>query len=63
MRCAFCGNEFDEKEAKQGCGACPGGCHSVHCPKCNYSNPLEPRLIRKIRSMFSTNDEHGGDGG
>lgn len=61
MTCGFCGHEFDPGEARQGCGACPGGCHAVHCPKCNYANPLEPKLIMKIRSLFTGNDKDEGE--
>jgi hypothetical protein len=57
MICAFCGNEFDEKEGINGCGGCSGGCHSVHCPRCNYKNPLEPDIVKKLRAIFGKNDE------
>jgi len=54
MVCAFCGYEFDEKtEGKQGCGGCRGGCHTVHCPRCNYKNPLEPALIKGLRKILT----------
>lgn len=53
MICGFCGHEFDEKDGKKGCGTCPGGCNSVHCPVCNYKNPAEPDFIRKIRAKFA----------
>jgi len=61
MKCGFCGQSFDESEGIKGCGGCPGGCHSIHCPRCNYKNPLEPQLIKKLRTIFSKNDAHKGD--
>ncbi len=61
MKCGFCGYEFDESDGKQGCGGCSGGCRSIHCPRCNYKNPLEPELIKKIRRIFNNNDAHKGD--
>lgn len=61
MICGFCGHTFDESDGKQSCGGCPGGCHSIHCPRCNYKNPLEPDLIKKIRKLFNKNDVHKGD--
>ena len=61
MICSFCGHTFDETEGKQGCGGCPGGCHSIHCPRCNYKNPVEPELIKKIRNIFGKNKAHKGD--
>ena len=51
MRCGFFGYEFDQDQANQGCGSCMGGCHSVHCPRCNYKNPLEPGFIKKLRKL------------
>ena len=61
MKCGFCGHEFDEHEGKKGCGSCPGGCHSVHCPRCNYQNPIEPDMIRSIKKFFSKNGTNKGD--
>ncbi|MCL2761039.1 MAG: hypothetical protein FWD70_05265 [Desulfuromonadales bacterium] len=51
MICSFCGYSFDVSEGKRGCGNCFGGCKAVHCPRCNYKNPEEPALIRKIKSV------------
>jgi rubredoxin len=53
MKCGFCGAEFDESEGKKGCGSCPGGCASIHCPHCNYKNPVETALIKKIRTLLN----------
>lgn len=53
MICGFCGYQFDENAAKHGCGSCLGGCHSIHCPRCNYKNPLEATLIKSIKSLFN----------
>jgi rubredoxin len=61
MICGFCGHEFNENDGKKGCGGCPGGCHSVHCPRCNYKNPLETDLMRSIKKLFSKNADHKGD--
>lgn len=61
MICGFCGHEFEEDEGKKGCGSCPGGCHNIHCPRCNYSNPLEPGLIKSIKKLFVKNDNNNLD--
>ncbi|MDU0459840.1 MAG: hypothetical protein RW306_14035 [Geobacteraceae bacterium] len=61
MICGFCGHTFDENVARQGCGGCHGGCHSVHCPRCNYKNPLETALVKKLRRIFKKNDADKGD--
>jgi len=52
MICGFCGCEFEESAGKKGCGGCHGGCHSIHCPRCNYKNPLEPGVVRKLKKIF-----------
>lgn len=54
MKCGFCGFEFDEGEANAGCKSCPmsAGCRMVKCPRCNYENPPEPSLVRKIRKII-----------
>lgn len=62
MKCGFCGHEFDENEGKQGCGGCGGGCHSIHCPRCNYKNPMESGLIRSIKKLFVKNDTQNDKG-
>ncbi|GFE60386.1 hypothetical protein [Geobacter sp. AOG2] len=59
MICGFCGHEFDENESKHGCGGCPGGCHSVHCPRCNYKNPLEPAFIGKLKNLLQRKTSPG----
>ena len=61
MICGFCGMEFDEQTAKKGCGGCHGGCHSVHCPRCNYKNPRETAVARGLKSLFGKKDNHKGD--
>jgi rubredoxin len=62
MKCGFCGYEYDENEGENGCGNCPGGCHSVHCPRCNYKNPLEPSLIKSVRKLFSMKENNSKKG-
>lgn len=54
MKCGFCGFEFDEAEANAGCKSCPmsAGCRMIKCPRCNYENPPEPSLVRKIRNII-----------
>ncbi len=61
MICGFCGHEFDQKDGKRGCGGCRGGCYSVHCPQCNYKNPLELELVKTIKLIFNRNDSKKGD--
>lgn len=57
MKCGFCGHEFDEGQAKKACGGCPGGCHSVHCPRCDYKNPLEPKLVGRLRGILTKRED------
>lgn len=61
MKCGFCEYEFDESAGKKGCGGCPGGCHSLHCPRCNYKNPLEPAFVGKLKAIFKKNVHGKGD--
>jgi len=51
MKCAFCGELLpDEPDtSRERCGACPGGCRKVHCPRCGYANPLVPGFLKKIQ--------------
>ncbi len=58
MICSFCGFKFDEDDGKKGCGGCHGGCHSIHCPRCNYKNPLEPELLKSFKKLFKSIDNH-----
>ena len=53
MRCGFCGHEFPEEEGIQGCRNCPvsSGCKMVKCPRCNYENPPEPALMKKLKRL------------
>jgi hypothetical protein len=54
MKCGFCGHEFDESDANAGCKSCPlsSGCRMLKCPRCNYENPPEPSLVRKIKNIM-----------
>jgi rubredoxin len=54
MKCGFCGFEFAENEGNTGCRNCPmvSGCKMVKCPRCNYENPPEPAVIKKIKKIF-----------
>jgi len=61
MKCSYCGHLFEEDEGKKSCGGCPGGCHSIHCPRCNYKNPQEPELLKKIRRILNKNNADKGD--
>jgi rubredoxin len=60
MICGFCGFSFNEEDGKMGCGGCPGGCHSVHCPRCNYKNPLESGAVKKLKALFEKNQKNKG---
>ena len=62
MICGFCGFEFEEESGKKGCGGCSGGCHSVHCPRCNYKNPLESVVAKKLKTIFGKNIGKGDKG-
>lgn len=54
MQCSFCGHEFDESEGtRPGCGACAGGCHGIHCPRCGYKNIPEPATLKRLISFFT----------
>ena len=61
MICGFCGFEFEESAGKKGCGGCHGGCHSIHCPRCNYKNPLESGVIKKLKKFFDKNESKTGE--
>lgn len=54
MKCGFCGYEFPEEEGIRGCGKCgmAQGCRMIHCPRCNYENPPEPAVVKKLRKMM-----------
>lgn len=28
------------------------GCKMVKCPRCNYENPPEPALLKKVKKLF-----------
>jgi hypothetical protein len=60
MRCGFCGFEFPEEEGIRGCGKCgmPAGCHMVRCPRCNYENPPEPKVLKKLKKLLSKQDRN-----
>jgi hypothetical protein len=60
MICGFCGLKFEEEQGKKGCGGCSGGCHSVHCPRCNYKNPMVPGVIKKLKMILRHNSRHTG---
>lgn len=53
MRCSFCGHEFEEAEGTRGCGACPGGCHGIHCPRCGYKNIQETALLKQLKNLIT----------
>lgn len=47
MKCAFCGAEYDEKEARKSCASCPlRGCGLLRCPRCGYETPPPPRWLK-----------------
>ncbi len=51
MKCALCGFEFSDADAKRPCTSCPLGanCDLVCCPNCGYQTPGEPRWLRRWR--------------
>jgi len=51
MKCALCGLDFDEKDAKRACSGCimAKSCNLIKCPNCGYESPVESKLIKKIR--------------
>lgn len=55
MKCPFCGREFDETRAAPSCASCPSGgsCGNIRCPYCGHESPREPRLIARLRNVFS----------
>lgn len=52
MKCPYCGWEFDEKDARNGCAGCmaAGTCGKIKCPNCNYEicKEVELKLIKNI---------------
>lgn len=55
MRCGFCGFEFPEEAGHQGCKSCPmaSGCKMIKCPRCNYENPPEPAMVKRLKKLFT----------
>lgn len=54
MTCAFCGFDFEQKEAIQGCAGClkvGGGCGLVRCPRCAYESP-EPLKLPNVFKLL-----------
>ncbi len=51
MKCALCGLEFSEAEARRPCKSCPVGqaCDLVCCPNCGYQAPREPKWLSRWR--------------
>ncbi len=47
-RCALCGFELGEGDARTGCRGCPmaGACHMIKCPNCGYEVPVAPEMKR-----------------
>ncbi len=58
MKCALCGFEFSESEAKRPCASCPLGakCDLVCCPNCGYQAPREPRWLSRWRHRHNAYD-------
>ena len=56
MTCGFCGLEFREEEGIRGCANCPVSCgkNMIKCPRCNYENPPELKLFKKIAKALKT---------
>lgn len=54
MKCALCGFEFSEADARRPCATCPLGkeCDLVCCPNCGYQAPKEPRWLSQWRSRW-----------
>ncbi len=51
MKCALCGFEFSESDAKRPCASCPLGakCDLICCPNCGYQAPREPKWLNRWR--------------
>lgn len=51
MKCALCGLEFSQADAKRPCGGCPLGanCDLLCCPRCGYQVPQEPAWLARWR--------------
>lgn len=51
MRCALCGFEFPEADARRPCARCPFGanCNLICCPNCGYQAPREPTWLSQWR--------------
>lgn len=54
MKCALCGLEFSEAEARRPCKSCPLGqaCDLICCPNCGYQMLGEPRWLRRWRRRW-----------
>lgn len=62
MKCALCGFEFSESDAKRPCASCPLGakCDLVCCPNCGYQAPREPRWLSRLRRWRRRNGVYDG---
>lgn len=54
MKCALCGFEFSEADAKRPCASCPLGsnCDLICCPNCGYQAFKEPRWLTRWRARW-----------
>lgn len=62
MKCALCGFEFSEADAKRPCASCPLGekCELVCCPNCGYQAPQEPHWLSRLRHWRRRNGIYEG---
>ncbi len=53
MKCSLCGFEFNEEEARAGCGGCGivKHCDLIKCPNCSFEIPPEPEWIKKLKNI------------
>ncbi len=62
MKCALCGFEFSEAQARRSCQGCPVGpqCDLLCCPNCGYQTPREPRWLSRWRRWRRRNGAYEG---
>ncbi|MCS6903452.1 MAG: ferrous iron transport protein A [Candidatus Bipolaricaulota bacterium] len=62
MKCALCGFEFAEADARRPCASCPLGakCNLICCPNCGYQAPQELPWLSRLRRWRRRNERLDG---
>lgn len=54
MKCAFCGQHFEEEQATscRGCGSLRR-CYTLRCPRCGYPTYRDAKIVEVIRRWWN----------